>query len=166
MLDHEAMRWGRWLKPGDDVSLPGDPQVKAVVRHVKPWREKTQLRLVVKGLELADLEVGQRIHVKMPPPPREIQDSPLPSDVDRARAREDRIEWFLASIYCTCPVKGDRCTGMFYALASCNPNACGMPSAMRKQFIKKLDEGKSDRAIFEEFLKLHGPELTRPHLLP
>jgi hypothetical protein len=49
----------------------------------------------------------------------------------RPRAREERIEWFLASIYCTCPVAGDICTGDFYTLASCNGNGCLMPKTMR-----------------------------------
>src|SRR5207249_5718958 len=62
--------------------------------------------------------------------------------------RDERVEWFLASIYCTCPVKGDRCTGMFYTLASCNPNGCGMPNAMRKHIGKRSEErrvGKESR---------------------
>src|SRR5207249_4012726 len=31
MLDHEAIRWGRSLKPGDEVTLPARPPIKAVV---------------------------------------------------------------------------------------------------------------------------------------
>ena len=45
------------------------------------------------------------------------------------RERAERIEWFLASIYCTCKVTNDICTGDFYTLSSCNPNGCGMPNA-------------------------------------
>jgi hypothetical protein len=166
MLDHEAIRWGRSLKPGDRVFLKADPPIPAVVRHVKPWRERTQLRLVIRGLDLADLKLGQRLNLKMTPPAREVLEGPLPPDIDRARTREERLDWFLATIYCTCPVKGDRCTGMFYTLASCNPNACGMPNAMRKNIARKIDRGMTDRQIFEEMRKTYGPLLTRPHLLP
>jgi hypothetical protein len=166
MLDHEAIRWGRSLKPGDKVSLQADPPIAAVVRHVRPWRERTQLRLVIHGLDLADLKLGDRLRLKMTPPPREVLEASLPPDVDRSRSRDERVEWFLASIYCTCPVKGDRCTGMFYTLASCNPNGCGMPNAMRKHLAGKIDRGMTDRQIFEEMLKTYGPALTRPHLLP
>ena len=102
----------------------------------------------------------------MTPPSREVLDAALPPDVDQPRSRDERVEWFLASIYCTCPVRGDRCTGMFYTLASCNPNGCGMPNAMRKNIGKKIDRGMTDRQIFEEMLKTYGPTLTRPHLLP
>ncbi|MCI0639422.1 MAG: hypothetical protein L0Y70_10135, partial [Gemmataceae bacterium] len=88
-------------------------------------------------------------------------------DIDRPRKdKQERIEWFLANIYCTCGVRGDRCTGHFYTLASCNPNACGQPKFMRGILGKKIDAGKTDRQIFEELVKDHGPELLKPHLLP
>jgi hypothetical protein len=166
LLDHEAMRWGRSLKEGDKVSLVADPPVQAVVRTVKPWRERTQLRLVIKGLEIGDLKIGDRMTLKMAPPAKEVRESPLPPDLDRPRTKEERLEWFLSSIYCTCPVKGNRCTGMFYSLASCNPNACGTPNAMKKNIALKIDKGMTDKEIFEELLKTYGRDLTRPHLLP
>ena len=166
MLDHEAMRWGRSLKAGDKVTLQVTPAIEAVVKHVQPWRERTQLRLVVNSFDLADLVAGQRFYLRMPPPSAEVENSLLPPDLGQRQGKQERVEWFLASIYCTCPVKGDRCTGMFYTLASCNPNGCGMPNAMRKHIGKKIDRGLSDRQIFEEMLKTYGPTLTRPHLLP
>ena len=61
---------------------------------------------------------------------------------------------------------GDGCTGHFYTLASCNPNACGMPNHMRQEIGAKIDKGMTDRQIFEELLKESGPTLVRPHLLP
>ena len=91
----------------------------------------------------------------------------LPPDIDQQRAtKEERIEWFLASIYCTCKVGGDGCTGHVYTLASCNPNACGKPNQVRKQLAREIDRGLSDREIFEELVRDNGPELLRPHLLP
>jgi hypothetical protein len=165
LLDHEAMRWGRSLQVGDKVTLTDDPPVSAVVKSVKPWRERTQLRLVIKGLEIGDLKIGQRLGLKMTPPPAEVRDSPLPPDLDRARSKEERLEWFLSSIYCTCKVPGDRCTGMFYTLASCNPNGCGMPNGMRSLIGRKIDKGMTDRQIFEALLRDYGPELSSPHLL-
>jgi hypothetical protein len=163
MLDHEAIRWGRSLKPGDKVILAGKPEIAAVVREVRPWRERTQVRLVVSTTELAELSLGQRLALKVPAPAAEV----LPPDVDRPRVnRQERIDWFLASIYCTCQIGGDGCTGHFYTLASCNPNACGMPNMMRKQIGEKIDQGLTDRQIYEELIKEKGPQLTKPHLLP
>lgn len=167
LLDHEAMRWGRSLQPGDEVALRLDPAIKGVVKQVRPWRERTQLRLVVHGLDQASMSVGERLLLKMKPPPDTVQDHSLPPDIDRPRpSSQERIEWFLASIYCTCKVGGDGCTGHYYTLSSCNPNACGMPNAMRRRLAGLIDEGKTDREIFEELLKQYGNDLTRPHLLP
>jgi hypothetical protein len=166
MLDHEAMRWGRSLKTGDKVTLTTKPPIQAVVKHVKPWRERTEVRLVVNSFEQAELTAGQRLHLKMPPPSMEVDSSQLPPDIDRPRDKADRTEWFLANMYCTCKIGGDGCTGMFYTLASCNPNGCGMPNHVRKIIAGKIDKGLTDRQIFEELLKEQGPEMIRPHLLP
>jgi hypothetical protein len=167
MLDHEAMRWGRSLQAGDEVRLEAEPPIAAVVKQGRPWRDRTEVRLVVNGFDQTDLSVGLRIHLKMKPPAAEVDDADLPPDVDRPRAsREDRVEWFLASIYCTCSVHGDTCTGHFYTLASCNPNACGAPNQARQEIGELIDKGMTDRQIFEQLLKNRGPDLVRQHLMP
>jgi hypothetical protein len=103
----------------------------------------------------------------MTPPTTAVQEAALPPDVDVVRkTRAERIDWFLASIYCTCKIGGDGCTGHFYTLSCCNPNTCGMPNRMRKALAAKIDQGLSDREIFEELRKEQGPALLRPHLLP
>ncbi|HEY7327938.1 MAG TPA: DUF3179 domain-containing (seleno)protein [Gemmataceae bacterium] len=166
MLDHEAMRWGRSLQPGAEVSLQVDSPISAIVRTVQPWRERTQLRLVLSGHDVADLKMGQRLRVKMPAPSTEVQEALLPSGLDRPRSKNDRIEWLLASVYCSCSIGGDGCTGHFYTLASCNPNGCGMPNAMREKLAKRIDQGLTDRQIIEQLFKEQGPLLLRPHLMP
>jgi hypothetical protein len=167
ILDHETMRWARSLQKGDAVTLAADPPIKALVKTVEPWRERTLVRLVVRSLDLADLRPGERLHLLRAPPPPEVDTAALPPDIDRPRTgKQERLEWFLASIYCTCKVAGDGCTGMFYTLSSCNPNACAMPLYMRKVIADKIEEGKTDRQIFEELLEKSGPALTRPHLMP
>lgn len=167
ILDHEAMRWARSLQKGDGVTLAATPPIKAVVKSVEPWRERTLVRLVVRSLDLADLKAGERLNLLRTPPPPEVDNTVLPPDIDRPRAtKQERLDWFLASIYCTCKVSGDGCTGHFYTLASCNPNACAMPLYMRKVLADKIEEGKTDRQIFEELVERYGPTLTRPHLIP
>jgi hypothetical protein len=89
-----------------------------------------------------------------------------PTDIDRPRSSAKRVEWVLANVYCTCKVRNNTCTGHFYTLASCNPNGCGQPNAMREQVRKLIDEGKSDRQIFDVLKTKEGELLTRPHLLP
>ena len=150
----------RWMiYAGDKVTLQATPPIQALVKQVQPWRERTQVRLVVNSFDLADLTLGQRLFLKMTPPAREVLDAALPPDIDQPRSREERVEWFLASIYCTCKVGGDGCTGHFYTLASCNPNACGMPNHMRQVLAEKIDRGLTDRQIFEELLK-HKPDVN------
>jgi hypothetical protein len=165
-LDHEAMRWGRSLRSGDVVHLTADPPVKGVVKAVTPWRERTVVRLVVGELESSELKIGQRLGLKMPPPSAEVETSPYPPDLDRPRSKAERVEWFLASIYCSCGVPNNICTGHFYTLASCNPNGCGLPGRTRGELAKMIDQGMTDRQIYDELLKRHGPNLSRPHLAP
>src|SRR5260221_5364682 len=114
MLDHEAMRWGRSLQLGDKVPLAADPPISAAVKDVRPWRERTQVRLVINGVDIAELKSGQRAFLKMSAPSKDIEDSDYPPDIGRKRTKEERIDWFLASMYCVCGVGGDICTGDFY----------------------------------------------------
>ncbi len=165
-LDHEAMRWGRSLNTGDTVHLLADPPIKAVVKTITPWRERTVVRLVVGELESSELKIGQRLMLKMTPLPESLDASLYPPDLGRERSKADRIEWFLASTYCTCGISNDVCTGHFYTLASCNPNGCGMPNARREKLGKMIDQGMTDRQIFDDLLKEAGPLLLRPHLKP
>jgi hypothetical protein len=166
MLDHETMRWARSLREGEVVHLAAEPPIKAVVKHTTPWRERTQVRLVVGELASADLRVGQRLHLKMTPLPAAVEDSPYPPDLGQPRSPEERVEWFLASTYCVCGVRKDVCTGQFYTLASCNPNACGTPNSTRKLLRRWIAEGKSDQQIWDDLLKGSGPLALKPHLLP
>ncbi len=165
-LDHEAMRWGRSLHAGDTVHLQADPPIKAVVKAVTPWRERTVIRLVVGELESSELKIGQRLSLKMTPPTEVIEASIYPTDIDRERTKAERIEWFLASTYCTCGVSKNTCTGHFYTLASCNPNGCGTPNHRRRDLAKMIDQAMTDRQIFDVLLKEEGPLLVRPHLMP
>ena len=139
--------------------------VKAVVKDVRPWRERTRVTLVVNGLDIAPFTPGARTFLKMPPPPREVQEGDYPPDIGQKRTKEERVEWFLASIYCTCKVGNDICTGDFYTLASCNPNGCGMPNATSRRIAVMIDKGMDDRQIFDDLRAERGPLLTRPHLV-
>ena len=165
LLDHEAIRWGRSLKAGDAVELQGDVPIKAVVKTVQAWRERTQLRLVVGELQASELKAGQRILVKMTTPLQEVDDSAYPSDIGRERTKDERVEWFLANIYCSCRVGTETCTGMFYTLSSCNPNGCGMPNFTRDEIRDMIAKGKSDKDIWDSLLKDRGALMLKPHLL-
>jgi hypothetical protein len=102
----------------------------------------------------------------MAPPSEAFENSPYPPDLGRPRSKPERIEWFLASIYCACGIRPDTCTGHFYTLASCNPNGCGLPNAMRGFLAKMIDQGLTDRQILDQLVDSYGPFLLRPHLIP
>jgi hypothetical protein len=165
-LDHEAMRAGRALAAGDEVVLLVEPPIKAVVKNVSPWRERTMVRLVVGELESSDLKAGQRLGVKIASLSSVADDDPYPLDMGRPRTKNERLEWFLASIYCTCPINKDTCTGQFYTLSSCNPNGCGMPNQVREKIGAMIDQGMTDRHILDQLRKDLGPLFLRPHLMP
>jgi hypothetical protein len=165
LIDHEGKHWARALARGDTVHISADPPIKAVVKAVTPWRERTQLRVVVGELAASELKPGGRVLVKMKDP-GPVAFAEYPPDIGRARTRDERIDWFLASTYCTCSVKKDTCTGHFYTLASCNPYACGAPKITRKKIAALIDEGKTDQQIWDTLVKDNGPLTTRPHLLP
>jgi hypothetical protein len=166
MLDHEGLRWGRWLTTGDKVTFAGDRKVEGTVKKVEPWRERTRIRLVVNSWAQADLPMGQRVHLKMTPPPKEVDESPFPPIKNVPASRTERIAWFLANVYCPCRVKGNGCTGHFYTLAGCNPNTCGMPNLFRKVVGGLIDKGMTNEQIFRELRKQKGPDILRPHLVP
>jgi hypothetical protein len=166
MLDHEAIRWGRNLQEGDRVTIREGGRIAADVQSAKPWRERTLVRLVLGGFDQAEFTLGQRVHVLLPTLPLEIDLAELPPDIDRPRSKPERLEWFLASTYCTCAVGNNTCTGMFYTLASCNVNACGMPNHIRDTVAELIDKGMSDRQIWDELKKSQGPVMLKPHLVP
>ena len=58
LIDHEGIRWARSLQRGGTVHIAADPPIKAVVKAVSPWRERTQLRLVVGELAASELKPG------------------------------------------------------------------------------------------------------------
>jgi hypothetical protein len=165
LIDHEGMRWARALEKGAAVRISADPPIKAVVKTVSPWRERTQLRLVVGELAASELKSGARVLVKMADP-GPADRAEYPPDIGRERTKDQRVEWFLASTYCTCSVKKDTCTGHFYTLASCNPYGCGAPNATRKKIANLIDKGQTDKEIWDALLKEKGALMTRPHLLP
>jgi Protein of unknown function (DUF3179) len=166
MLDHETMRWARSLKTGDKVKIAVDPPINGVVKHVNAWRERTQVRVVINGQDLPGIKIGQRIHMQMTPPSDDVINADYPPDIDKPKTKEDRIDWFLANTYCCCKVGGDGCTGHFYTLASCNPNACAAPNATRKKIADKIDEGLSNNQIWTDLKAERGNNMIKPHLAP
>jgi hypothetical protein len=104
--------------------------------------------------------------MQMTPPAEDVINGDFPPDIDKPKSKEERIDWFLANTYCCCKVGGDGCTGHFYSLASCNPNACAAPNATRKKIGEKIDDGLSNRQIWTDLKAERGVNMIKPHLAP
>jgi hypothetical protein len=165
LLDHEGMRWGRYLRSGDAVKIHLEKDVEAVTLEVRTWNERTRIMLAAAGKEIADVTLGRRLRISVPEPPPEILASSLPSDAGRVHEGSLRAEWVLASTYCSCSIAGDGCTGMYYTLASCNGMTCGMPNRVRKFLAPLIEKGLPDKDLFEAMEREFGPAIRKPHLL-
>lgn len=167
MLDHESTAWGRLLQAGDNVTLLAAQPVSAVVRQLRPWRERTQVLLRIDGSDRLELSQGERVNLRLTVLPAVAEDG-LPPGLGISRSKPERVEWLLSSFFCTCGMH-DGCAGHFYTLAACNsgPNhPCGLAKRTREQVAEMIEHGQSDRQIYEGLLKERGPKLLRPHMLP
>jgi hypothetical protein len=89
----------------------------------------------------------------------------LPPGLGRKRPADERIDWILASIYCTCSNGGDVCTGQVYTLSLCDPKACPMPRATRAKLAAWIAGGLTDDAILKRIEQEQGPRCRRLHLI-
>jgi hypothetical protein len=154
------MRWGRSLNSGDKVRLQAGKPIAAVVKQVRPWRERTQVLLSIDDSGHSAPTVGQRLHLRMPAP----SDDKSPSGLGKIRDKAERVEWLIASFYCPCLMHDD-CAGHFLTVTACNAG-CGMATGLRKNVVGMIDKGLTDVQIIDDLLKTHGPKLLRPHMQP
>jgi hypothetical protein len=169
MLAHESLRWGRSLQAGDEVTLLGARPVAAVVRKLRPWRERTQVLLSIDGANQSALSVGERVMLRMPAPPAGLENDRVPPvPRDPSLSTSDRVEWLVSCVYCPCGMH-DNCAGHILTLAACNggpKGSCGTAVRIRKEVADMIDRGLCDAEIVAELRKTHGPNVLRPHMLP
>ena len=167
MLDHEASQWGRSLRAGDSVTIEAAKPIPAVVRHIRPWRERTQLVLEVDGAAIPPLAANERLAVRLAALPA-ISDEDPPAGLGKSQDSAERLEWLMASMYCTCGMH-DGCAGHVLTLAACNAGdekPCGLAKQTREELAALIGKGQSDQEILAGVLKKRGPNLLRPHMLP
>jgi hypothetical protein len=159
MLDHEAMSWGRSLQPGDKVVLQAASVLPAVVRQLRPWRERTQILLAIGGsADTSSLTTGQPASLRLATPPVPGDRGSLPAGLGKSSNKLDRVEWIVSSMYCTCGMH-DECAGHVFTLAACNAGAhkpCGLARSTRERVAQAIDEGQTDWQILEQLLKERG----------
>jgi hypothetical protein len=169
MLDHEAIVWARSLEAGDEVILQAGNPIPAAVRQLRPWRERTQVRLgTTYGSDMSALEVGRRVMLRLAHPPAIADDDTFPAGLGKSRGKAERLEWLVSSIYCTCGMH-DGCAGQPFTLAACDSigkTPCGLAKRTREEVAELIEGGVSDRQIVGDLLRKRGPNLLRPHMSP
>jgi hypothetical protein len=167
MLDHESMSLARSLQAGDRAFLSMEQPTPGIIRKIRPWHERTQILLEVEEIDAA-LVIPARARLRLARPleaPGQVQS---PTGLDQPRGKPERVEWLMASVYCTCGMH-DACAGHFFTLAACNSSPdhpCPLAKRTREDIGDRIDEGQSDRQIFDDLLKARGANLLRPHMLP
>jgi hypothetical protein len=161
------MRWGRSLQAGEKVTLLAAKPIPAEVRQLRPWRERTQVLLSVAGSDESAVTAGQRAHLRLAVPPAE-GDGELPAGLDQSGSKLERVEWLMSGIYCPC-LMHDACAGHFFTLAACDSGGktpCGTAKHTREEISQMIDQGRTNRQIFDKLLKDRGAQLLRPHMSP
>lgn len=152
----------RLLRPGDRIRVSaGEKRVSLPVKQIKPWGEKTSVTVEL-PVGAPELMPGQAIRFFLG---RARVEGELPPGLGRATEKNERVEWLLASIYCTCGQGPDTCTGHLYTLAMCEPVRCPMPSMVRGKLEGWIDGGKTDAEILALLLQEQGPLVRQIHLL-
>jgi len=155
--------WARRLRAGDRVAVRlagsgGSPDPPAAVAGTAPWGEKTRVTL---RLRPPDAAAGTPLRLRMPRPAKRD----LPPGLGIATDPEERVEWFMSVVFCTCGVRGDRCTGHLYTLSMCNQKDCAKPEEMKTLLRDRIRQGLTDAQILERLRLDEGPRLLVPHLL-
>ncbi|MBI3877524.1 MAG: hypothetical protein HY300_16460, partial [Verrucomicrobia bacterium] len=133
VLVRRADAWfARSLRRGDKVGLRaasghGSKKQCAVV-EVRPDYARARVRLDFSDSDLENISADDEVRLFMEIP--ETPDFETPPDLGRFTARQDRIDYFLSTIYCVCGMKGDSCAGHWNTLAACQLHGCGMPNLM------------------------------------
>jgi len=86
---------------GTDTTAP----TEFTVDDVRPDYSRTRVKLQIPVACPMQFAPGQEVRVLMTMP-KQI-DLAAPPDLGRFTAKQDRIDWFLSSIYCTCGMMGD-----------------------------------------------------------
>src|SRR5262249_52652410 len=113
------------------------------------------------------MAVGEQAFLRLAAPPPADDQMTAPG-LGKSQVKAERIDWLMSGIYCTCGMH-DECAGHIYTLGACNPGPtepCGVAQATRAQLSSWIDEGRTDRQIFDALLKERGRNLLRPHMKP
>jgi len=166
LLVRRADAWfTRFLKINDRVVVRAADSQSAgnqfAVSDVRPDYARMRLQLEAGSSAMLQFKPGEEVRVLMKIP--EAFDPEVPPDLGRFSERQDRIDYFLSTIYCSCGMMGTSCAGHWNTLAACKLHGCGMPNLMTKLIGELIDNGKGDSEILAALIQREGRIVLRPH---
>ena len=155
--------YARTWKLNEPVQLRADsaPAFSGRVTAVHPDYSRVRLTLDFTHGETPAMRPGEEVTIlgKLPAKP----DLDTPPDLGRFTGRQERIDYFLSTIYCSCGMLGNSCAGHWNTLAACQLHGCGMPNLSTKLIGERIDAGQTDAAILTELLERNGKNILRLH---
>ena len=163
MIRRSDTWFARSWKVNDAVQFiaAGQATVAARVIAVQPDYSRVRVRLDFTGLATPEVRPGDEVAILGKLPAKIEFESP--PDLGRFSGRQERIDYFLSTIYCTCGMIGSSCAGHWNTLAACQLHGCGMPNLITKLVGERIDAGKSDAAILAELIERNGRTILKPH---
>ncbi|MBI3877294.1 MAG: DUF3179 domain-containing protein [Verrucomicrobia bacterium] len=137
------------------------PTVAGKIIAVQPDYSRVRIRLDFTGLATPEVQAGDEVAIlgKLP----DKIDFDAPPDLGRFIGRQERIDYFLSTIYCSCGMLGSSCAGHWNTLAACQLHGCGMPNLITKLVGERIDVGKTDEAILAELIERNGKNILKLH---
>ncbi len=163
MIRRSDTWFARSWKVNEAVQLmaTAQPTVACRVAEVHPDYARVRIRLDFAGHATPDVRLGDEVAIfgKLP----DKVDFESPPDLGRFTGRQERIDYFLSTIYCSCGMLGSSCAGHWNTLAACQLHGCGMPNLITKLIGERIDAGKPDEAILAELIERNGRNILRLH---
>lgn len=138
---------------GDDTAR------RSVIYDVRPDYSRTRVVLEIPANVQFAVGDDLRLLVKVP----KTLDPIRPPDLGRFTGKQDRIDYFLSTLYCTCGMMGNACAGHWNTLAACKIHGCGLPDLMTQIIGASIDAGKTDQQILDLLLQREGELVLRQH---
>lgn len=155
--------YARWIKLNDTVGLMDRAREKTscTVTEVHPDYSRIRVRLNFPATARSGIQPGDDVAIftKLPEP----ASFETPPDLGRFTDRQERIDYFMSTIYCPCGMMGTSCAGHWNTLAACKLHGCGMPNLITKLIGNRIDEGQDDKAILAELVQRDGANILRLH---
>ena len=168
LLVRRADAWfARSLAANDKVllrSVGRDQPEEFAVLEARPDYTRERVALSVAPARVKTFQPGERVHLVFPLPGG--LDAETPPDLGRFTVRQERLDYFLSTIYCSCGMLGTSCAGHWNTLAACQLHGCGMPSVMTQLIGDWVDAGRSDQEILTALVQRDGKKILRQHHQP